>query len=366
MKKIIACLTAISAVMCITAACGQVEEPADEVSTSVESTELSENGELTEEQTESTSDETEETTEKAQELTFSFSSDLAYASAVEEYVSAVNSKDYEKVVKMMFPDSLAEVMLEFNEFGVRQATDVFDGVNCTIVELRENSGATKEFADELAQVLSQLKGAYDYMAENGEEAFWSYEPDENAEPMCKISELYEVTLTVADENGDTADVELMVYNVEGEGWNVDASMQEYISESKKQSMASTAKSFSNATNTILIELDCMGVDLTGNHVICSDSSKNICGDFDADGFIAELENWFPDHTDYDYVLVIDDGVCIGAYCAYKSEPEVVGMYPQGIVPSYENGEIITDKNKISEDERYSLDELYEMITAQAE
>lgn len=363
MKKLIACLAAITAVMCITTACGKVEEPTDDASTAVESTESGENGEITDE---TTTAETEETTEKAQETTSSFSSELAYASAVEEYVSAVNSKDYEKAVKLMFPDSLADVMMGFDEFDAQQVSAGFDGVNCTIVELRENSDVTKEFADELAQALSQIKGAYEYMAENGEEAFWSYEPDENAEPVFEISAMCNVTLTVADENGDTADIPLMVYNVEGEGWNIDASMQEYISESKEQSMVSTAKSFSNASNTILVELDCMGVDLTGDFIICSDSSKNICGDFDADGFTAELENWFPDYTDYDYFVVISDGVCVGAYCADKSEPEVVGMYPDGIVPSFENGKIVREKIEISENDSYSLDELYDMITAQAE
>lgn len=369
MKKLIACLTAITAVMCITTSCGKVEETTDDASIAVESTKPSENGEITEEETESTSEETEETTETTEtteKATSSFSSDLAYASTVEEYVSAVNSKDYEKAIMLMFPDSLAEVMMEFNEFGVSQATDVFDGANCTIVDLKEKSVATDELADELAQVLSQIKGAYEYIAENGEDAFWSYEPDENAGTMCEITQLYEVVLTVANENGDTADIPLMVYNVEGEGWNIDASMQEYISESKEQSMVSTAKSFLNATNTILVEMDCMGVDLSGCFVICSDSSKNISGDFDVDAFTEDLANWFPDYTDYEYILVIDNGMCLGAYCADKSDSEIVGMYPDGMVPTFENGKIVRDKITLSENDSYSLDELYEMITAQAE
>lgn len=359
MKKLIATLTALTALACVFTACGQVEEPADDVSSNVEVT--SDTG--TEETTAAESSEAVETTEIAQETTV-FVSELVYASTVAEYVDVINNADYEKAMKMMFPTDIFEGMKQIEGFDMDEDVSGLEPGTYTLVDITENANLFDDYAEELAAYFSQLKVMLDYVAENGEEAITSYEPDENADTLYKITEIYDVTVALANDNGETADMELLVYYIDGEGWKVDTSLKGYIEASKNQSMNSNARSFYNAANCVLTELDNEGIDVFGTYIISSDTAKNVNVNIDLDKFMADMENWFPDYTNYDFFVVISEGVCVGAYCVDKEESELVGMYPSGRLPVYDGESFFGNYTELDEDASYTYDELYDTFASQ--
>lgn len=361
MKKLIAAITALAAAACVFTACGQVEESADEVSSVAEVT--ADTG--TEETTAAVSSEAVEITEIAQETTV-FYSELVYASAVAEYVNAISNADYERVWKMMFPTDISEGMKLIEGFDTDEEVPGLEPGTYTLVDITENANLGNEYGKDLVTYFSQLKAMLDYVAENGEDSLFAYEPDENVGALYKITEIYDVTAALASEDGETADIELLVYYIDGEGWKVDTSLKSYVEALKSQSMNSTASTFYKAANCVLTEMENEGIDVFGAYIISSDPAKNVNVNIELDKFMADMELWFRDYADYDFFVVISDGVCVGAYCVDKEEPELVGMYPEGRLPVYDGESFFGNHTELDEDASYTYDELYDMLASQLE
>ncbi len=387
MKKVIA-LFAVTTVLCSFASCGQ--DPADEVpeessATSVEevseeeTTEEiteSEKEEVTESETSETESETEDVSESTDEPSENLSADSSYEDAINMFIDCMNNKDIEGLMKLSFPDKYIDTMKFFVEISGGSLDELTmsaeeSGENLRLVEIVSAEPMSSEDMDMLKEMYGSFELINQYVEQNGKdnideeklEEFISESDSENLpEPYFEISDgqIVNCMIEYEYENGETetSESELMMYYIDGEGWKTDMSLMGYVKKSKQASINSSAKSIINAANVSLTDLDVQGVEIP-DCIVSSDHTKNYNV---SDDFVSQLEEgmeaFFPDYKDYDYFIVIKNGVADYLAVNDPENPKYTGTYPAEKVYSVDGEYTKKDKN-LTFDEIYQscLDEI---------
>lgn len=380
MKKFTAILV-MTAMLCSFVACGQ--DNADEVTEESSVTSVAEvTEETTEEITESGTEETieedtdeEEISETENENSSSetVSADGTYEEAIEMLLECMNNRDVEGMLKLSFPDKYIDTlnfMMELSGYSMEVIMN----------DMTEECGETVRLSEIISEetidnydieMFYEYYGAFqlisDYTEENGKENIdlekfdeWADTVDieEYPEPYFNINDgrVVNCILEYEDEDGDkyTEEQAFTMFYIDGEGWKNDMSMMGYVKKSKKTSINTTASSIMKASNSAMVELDEMGVELPEKCIICSDSSKNynVSEDF-LSMFEERMELFFSDYKEFNYIIVIEDGCCTYTACTDPEITKYIGTYPANKLYSA-NGEPVTM------DKDYTFDEIYQL------
>lgn len=380
MKKFTAILV-MTAVLCSCVACGQ--DNADEVTEESSVTSVAEvTEETTEEITESGTEETTEEdtdeeeiseTENENSSSETVSADGTYEEAIEMLLECMNNRDVEGMLKLSFPDKYIDTlnfMMELSGYSMEVIMN----------DMTEECGETVRLSEIISEetidnydieMFYEYYGAFqlisDYTEENGKENIdlekfdeWADTVDieEYPEPYFNINDgrVVNCILEYEDEDGDkyTEEQAFTMFYIDGEGWKNDMSMMGYVKKSKKTSINTTASSIMKASNSAMVELDEMGVELPEKCIICSDSSKNynVSEDF-LSMFEERMELFFSDYKEFNYIIVIEDGCCTYTACTDPEITKYIGTYPANKLYSA-NGEPVTM------DKDYTFDEIYQL------
>ncbi|MCM1316243.1 MAG: hypothetical protein NC205_06990 [Prevotella sp.] len=372
----------MTAMLCSLTACGH--DTADEVTDEFSVTSVEENSteeETTEEITETDEvggedtdgEEISETESKTEnEPSEKISADGSYVDAIEMFLDCTNNRDIKGMIKHSFPDKYIDAMYFVMElFGesIEETMNDIAGTSSETVRLSEIISEETLYDDDIEmfyEYYGSIQLISDYIDEIGKENIdlekfdeWAdtVDPESLPEPYFDLNDGRIVTciLEYEDEDGDTYTDEqaFTMFYIDGEGWKTDMSMMGYVKKSKQASINAMASTFMKAANTVLYDLDEMGVELPKKCIICSDSSKNynVSDDFLSD-FEKNMEHYFFDYKEFDYVIMIE-GCCTYTACTEPENPKYVGTYPANKLYSAD-GELVTM------DEKYTLDEIYQL------
>ncbi|MDE6780075.1 MAG: hypothetical protein K2J40_01265 [Ruminococcus sp.] len=380
MKKFTAILV-MTAMLCSLTACGK--DTADEVTDESSVTSIAE---VSEETTEETTEEVTETDEVSEEETESsetepetenkpsetVSANGTYEEAIEMYIDCINNRDVEGMMKLTFPDKYVDVMKIFAEMSGNSLEDITDefqeyGGNTRLVEIVSAEPMSSEDLEILTEMYGSFEVIRQYVEQNGkdnideeklEEFIYESDTEELPKPYFEAADGQIVNFIIEseDENGDkeTSEMEFMMYYIDGEGWKTDMSIMGYVKKSKQASINSNASTLMKAANTVLCDLDEMGVEIPEKCIICSDSNKNynVSEEFLSD-FEKNLEHYFSDYKKFDYIIVIDNGLCTYTACTDPENPKYIGTYPVDRLYS-------ADGDPVTMDGKYTLDEIYQL------
>ncbi|HRR76336.1 MAG TPA: hypothetical protein P5191_05930 [Ruminococcus sp.] len=305
----------------------------------------------------------------------------SYEDALRDMFEASNDEDLEKVAKYMYPDELYDFMIElgYGEDFIEQTSG--DTKKKEITEIIEEEELEEDAIKEFETMLTTMDDVMNVYREHGlskEKTMDDLDEKEKAEILEKIGELqdgdadhsnynvtkaYDVTVKYTQDGEDDEDCFYAFY-VEDEGWLFQQSMRTYVKKSKKQSANATASSLSKAINSALIDFDMNDIDIYGTYIISSDSSKNkdVPSDIDIDKLDSQIKKYFEDIDETDYFCVVSDGSAGYVAVDYKSN---IGTYPaNSILEKSGDGEpdlYVDSRIMKTEEENYSLDELYDVI-----
>ena len=370
MKKLIAALTALTALTCMFTGCGN-DESSSEKAASTKASSSAEAGNDSENGGGATDDPSEESSEadtaKA-ETTEAETSEKPSASgngevssdmeeALNEMINCINNADVIGMYNYMFPSKIVDLIFEISADEGMSREDVIDRFK---KELESNPEklpmtitgikmSTKLDDDEMKEIQDGFTEMFENMDEEAEAHL-----DFDLKDYMKIKDVCSVDVTITTADGEEETENFIAYYLESEGWKFDQSMISYVKKSKKSSANSSATTLNKAATSALADLDAKGVDVMGSYIISSDSSQNVNvpAGFDVSDFDKRLKAYFSDADKLTYFIVCQDGWCSYSAAYVTGNERYVGTYPTNYVFGKEGPE--PDSNE------YSYEELYDM------
>lgn len=372
MKKIIAGIIAMTAVMCTLTSCGK--DAVDDV----EDTTTAETTAITEEETPPE----EETTEDVTETDIS---DASYEDVINEFIDAYNAQDYQKTFEMQMPDDIMkaiDLVVKYDETEKRDADEIirefqrgiYGNTDDEHVEVRLKNIIDKEQMKDkelldlkfsfgmyewMIKLINEKRNDPDFELDNYEKEMEDADTNDFLQ-LSNITDGYIVNMELENEKtGDTYDGYVYVLNYKGK-WKINADNILGSDRIIEQKMLKNApRSIFNAQNTALVEMDeeSGDINLRTCFIISSDESKdyNVPEYFDRDNFIKKTRQYFEAIDKTEWFSVICNGIAyVTAYV--KDKPEAIGNWPDF---KYDKEEIISVMGeKMSDDmsfeERYNI------------
>lgn len=381
MKRIMAGMIAIAAVLCTFSGCGNTSESKKDTEAASAASKVSEEKETdtkTEAKTEKKEDKSEskdsdKLKEDKKEKSDSSSGNAdtaAYEAFINEYIDACNSRDFKKLFIMQMPEGGLDVMevsimAEAAEMGETQS---FDDLLSLYAESEESDIVKKKLVkivsaedidDEEDEAIRAFCAGYrmmsDYIAEHGgkekvdvkemEQYFNGIDEDEIADTV-ELDDAKYITIEVINEDsGENKKEEFYIYRVKGGEWRMDDSMLKFMRNARKISANNSVKSLFNAGNTALTEFDEENkLPEMKKAVICSDESKNIGvpAGFDMADFRKKMNNYFDETDKFDWFMVVKDGSIVYTVAEEKDKKKGIGTFPADTVL---NSELKTSEDK---------------------
>ena len=372
MKKIIAGIIALTAVICTFTGCGK--ETADEVE-EVTTAEIT------------TGDEEETTAaDTTEDISDPDGKEVSYEDAIYEFIDAYNALDYQKTFEMQMPDGFMKAIdftLKHDENEKRNADEIIRDFQRNIygsaddehIKIRIKNIVDKEQMQEKDLLDLKLSfGMYAWMIklvdENGsdpefddsmiEESLSDLDTNDFLE-QSNISEAYRVKMELENEKtGNTYDGYIYVLNCKGK-WKINA--REILSSDRiiaQKMLKNAPRSIYNAQNTAIVEMDEEMGDIISwktCFIVCSDESKdyNVPESFDRDYFIEKTRRYFEAIDSTVWFSVICNGVAyVTAFV--KDDPENIGYFPDFKNANEEIISVMGEKlsDDMSFDERYDI------------
>lgn len=334
---------------------------------------------------------------------------------IQELIDAGKNMDIEKIAKLGLPDELSETIIdmasdEIEELKKTAADELGENMETgELVSVKRTEDIDESYLSLFEKGCSAVMIIADYMKENNidindlntmdEEELYSLITDESlegtpmgdligildsmenydsieefaaSEELDKIESRFDITdacfadVTLKTSDGETKTIELPFYNIKGEGWNSEMilypTMIGYVKKSKQSAMNSSASTLQKAATSALMDMDTEGSDTSGTFIISSDESLNynVSSSFDIDTFNSYTSEYFNDISKLNYFAVISDGVCVYAVCENSETPEYIGTYPIKKLPSEYDGEELKMQPMTTDDEKLTLQELYDL------
>ncbi len=384
MKKMLTMLIAVMTVLGTFTACGdESESPVSEVSESIITESSEEETEPPAEHEETTS----ETSEIPQITTSEQTLQSETVSSNDEYIAAFNrvreavlNSDEDEFIKNVLPSAVyeaAEYAGFLTEFAVSSGlttdnyTHDFDYDSIEIISAEPLK--LQRYSDDIEKAYI----IYDKAMRTAGELGFKYEMFENEEDVDdskweEFDELFEnmestvdfQSIDIVTMNIDGEEVKMCFFKCTGEEMKMELIFAEEIKEENENFASDIASSIYKAANSALVELDEEGIDVSGLHVICSDTSKNIVSGELADNLdllYNKMSVFFKDIDEYDYFVVISDYYSCD-YSAVYCDDGNVGTYPKSSLVDGIDGERINFEFATEEfaDHLYDFDELYKM------
>ena len=345
MKKVIAGIIALTAVICTFTGCGK--DAADDAagtsaSTAAETTAAQEN--TTEE------NESGESVEAG-----------SYEETVKEFFKAYIANDREKTFLMQYPDGFEDfikVLLRTFD-GDMTEEEIIDSFQSDIYNdydedkkisfkgIVDSEPLSDEEMDEMKEGYATLKWIVDYIDQNGgpdkvdpnvfNEESKKQDFDDLADSV-KLDEAYNLKFEIQnDETGETSEGSMIVFRVEGEkNWLItEFNIEENVNDSGTEAMEAAASSLSKAGNTALVEMDEQDKLPSSDSafIVSSDDSLNykVPDDFDMEFLKKRVQNYFGMVTELEWFAVIKNGYVEYAAVVYSDDQQYVGTYPSDYI-----------------------------------
>lgn len=340
MKKVIAGIIALTAVICTFTGCGK--DAADDAagtsaSTAAETTAAQEN--TTEE------NESGESVEAG-----------SYEETVEEFFKAYIANDREKTFLMQYPDGFEDfikVLLRTFDGDMTEEeiidsfqSDIYDDYDedkkISFKGIVDSEPLSDEEMDEMKEGYATLKWIVDYMDQNGgpdkmdpnvfDEESKKQDFDDLADSV-KLDEAYNLKFEIQnDETGETSEGSMIVLRVEGEkNWLItEFNIEEKVNDSGTEAMEAAASSLGEALNTALVEMDEQDKLPSSDsaYIVSCDDSLNykVPDDFDMEFLKKRVQNYFGMVTELEWFAVIKNGYVEYAAVVYSDDQQYVGTY----------------------------------------
>lgn len=342
MKKVIAGIIALTAVICTLTGCGK-DTADDSSSTSAETTAAQE-----------------ETTDE--EVTSGASAEIgSYEDTVKEFVEAYIANDRQKTLEMQYPEGVmdfvklfmrsdeAEDMTEEDiiTFLQHEAYDNYDeDEKVTYKGIISAEPLRKDEEEEIKDMYSTIKWAVNYINEHGgpdkadpDEFEDAWEDLDYDEYPCEvdIEEGYYVTFEVEYEDSETSKGTLRVFRVKGENsWKTNIlSVGGSVKANRKDSLNATASSLDKALNTALVDMDEEGniPSYDKMFIVSSNDSMNynVPEDFDVELLRKKAQNYFDMINELEWFAVIKGGYVEYVSVVYSDDQKYVGVYPSDYI-----------------------------------
>lgn len=384
MKKIIVSIMALTMIGTALVGCGNGDEAADNTESSASKTSSAANNEsaedkITEEDISSEQqDDSSESEADENEQSDAQKPAGSYEDAIREYYDAANNGDFESILRLMYPNRVVDSMYTIMEL---QGTSLEDAIG---VDSIESDYEVTEIVEEKAMETSDLEeimSSFDMLVKIVEtiESYGSDVEnltDEQREEIVNImmdtentstdhiytvTECYDVTARYMN-NGQPDEDYFYVYYIEGEGWKIDNSLRKYVKKAQAASANANAKTLLNAFNIALMDIETEDIkaDITGSCLISSDDDKkvNVPADVDVSKVKELAESYFPELTDFDYFVIVQDDACVYAAVCQKDGTGVIGTYPVSTIPKALDDHGLDTEAMAGT--KYTLDELYEI------
>lgn len=378
MKKIIAGIIAITAVLCTFAGCGKQGMENETSDSSSETTTIQETTE-------------DETTEPLTEMA-GYSS---YEELVKDFVEAYAANDRKKTLYMQYPDDCEDIIrvrmngddgdvsdLVGNWTEDKAVSDLqydlyknySEDEKVTFLGIISAESLIESEADTIKQNWGIMTGLKRYIREHGGpdniDRFELYEiesdlMEDDFSDSFEIEEGYHVTFELKDENtGETSEGMMNVFRIKGESWKVnvlDASGN--VIRGRSDLARADASSINKALNTALVVMDEANYEISSIEkpfIAGSDESIscNVPESFDTAFFIKEASNFVSEIPQIKWFAVIYKGVAV--YCAVDNGDGTgyAGTYPPDMIYNGldENGSAVY----VDDSEQKTLKELYDI------
>ena len=342
MKRVIAGIIALTAVICTFTGCGKGTVD-DSSSTSAETTAAQEKA--TDEEV--TSGESAETG--------------AYEDTVKEFVEAYNANDRQKTLEMQYPDGIMEfvkVCMKSDEAKDMTEEEVMSFIQYDMFDKYDEDAKVtyngiisaeplrSHEEDDIKESYSPMKWAINYINEHGgsdkvnpdefEDAWGDTDYDEYP---CEIDieEGYFVIFEVENDEGETSEGTLYVVRIKGEnGWKISVvNMFDNVKSGRKKAMNSTAYSLNNALYTSFVEMDEEGKLPSSDKmfIVSSEDSMNynVPDDFDVELLRKKAQNYFDKIKELKWFAVINHGNIEYSSVIYYDDERYVGTYPSDYI-----------------------------------
>ena len=360
MKRLIAGIIAITAVLCTLTGCGK-DTADDSSSTSAETTAAQE-----------------ETTDE--EVTSGAAAEVgAYEDTVKEFIEAYIANDRQKTLEMQYPEGVMDFVKLFMRSDEAEDMTEEDIITFLQYEAYDNyeedekvtykgiisaEPLRKDEEEEIKDMYSTIKWAVNYINEHGgpdkadpdalDDAWEDLDYDEYP---CEvdIEEGYYVTFEVEYEDSETSKGTLRVFRVKGENsWKTNIlSVGGSVKANRKDSLNATASSLDKALNTALVDMDEEGniPSYDKMFIVSSNDSMNynVPDDFDVELLRKKALNYFEMINELEWFAVIYNGCVIYDAADYPDDQQYVGTYPVNSIMNNVNTEDFTDYTK--EDEK---------------
>jgi|GEM_PF-2360878 hypothetical protein len=350
MKKLLAMLTAIASTATLFVGCGSTDDDSDEKEKS--------------------------------------SGSSSYEDVVEEMVNAINDKDINKIMELSMPDDVVDFIDNVLEMTGNDMGEAFEEEfgKVKLISVERTGDIDEETLTTLEKVYSLVITVSEYMDEEGldfedltemddeelEDSPFADLMDIDEDNLDEIESKFTITdsclaeISLENAKGEEESMEIPLYKIKGEGWNVDMIMYPamigYVKKSKQASVNTTANTLRHAFDAAIADMETEGQDVSGTYIISSDESLNynLSKNFDTDTLYEYVKEYFSDIDKVDYFVVISD-YCMYAACTNPDNEEYVGTHPSKSCPDHFEGDhepyLETSSADASE---YTLDELYAM------
>ncbi|MDE6035750.1 MAG: hypothetical protein K2G36_07570 [Ruminococcus sp.] len=251
-----------------------------------------------------------------------------YVEAIQTFLDCINNHDVEGIMKISYPDKYADTMYILNREEIRQemesvTEDLSETVTLIDIISEEVLGDEEKemFYDSFVfmQILTDYVRAND-IKDNTDFRFTIDEEKRLATtPYCKIKDLYVVDCVLKYENQNggtfTAEQPFIMMKIAGEGWKTDIEMMDYIMDGRQNAIDLISLNLKLYVDNILDILAEDGVEIPEKCTISSDGSKNSNVSDEFLSIFTETLLTYNYYEDLDYVIEIENGVCINAECS---------------------------------------------------
>lgn len=381
MKRILASVIAITIIGALFSGCGNVDESkndGDKVSSVSEVKSDNDSNDVSDDTSNSEDSSADSDDTLSSESTSDTSEEYSgYEDALRAYFDASNENDYEKMLRITYPDKAVDWMLKFSQLNGNVLEEELGGnkTNYVITDIVKESQLKDDELDQLMLSYDQIAGLIDKLEEYGgdvealtdeqrEELYYTFmaqtaAEEDSIEHRYKATEGYDVTVYYT-KDGEPDEDYFYVYYLDGEGWKVNNTMRKYVKKAKQTQSNATAKSVYVSFASALVDIEITGADLRGAYIIGSDDSMNynVPSAIDVSEIRKTAETYFDEISKYDYFVIIVDGGCCYTAVNKKDGKGNVGVYPISKIPKALNDHELETED-VSRIDKYSLDDLFE-------
>ena len=300
-------------------------------------------------------------------------------SVINDYFSAINSGDMEKVFEFQYNKEDFEAAAVMSGFGTDGGTSA-EALENMLNTYKESYSGHVLTLNSVVSINSVPQNGYDLLDEmygrvgaikeiiakyNGEGGLDIQKITDDYSAVTDFSsgkqeyeEAYDVVANITLDDTDK-EQEMIVFRTKNGSWKIDMTVVNYMQTVEQTDKDNFASQVAGSVAEALLKMKDEGTDISGTYMIASDDSRNylIPDGFDMNKFREYFSQSYTGDANGQYFFVIaDDSVKSGVYADAEGK---LGLYPVGLIIMDDGeGNITYDEPDTAID--YTFDDLYNM------